>query len=117
MLTCMRENLELERALDTFDLMKKQKIVPGLLTYLSIIDLAVNLRQPAIASELLQQAELLPTFRVKDQFLYMHVLRSASYEGQVSFLPTMCIIRVGNLKENLLVRNNKTKLGKSSIKT
>lgn len=81
----MRENLELERALDIFDLMTKQKIVPGLLTYLSIIDLAVNLRQPDIASDLLEQAEKLPTFRAKDQFLYMHVLRSASFEGQVSF--------------------------------
>ncbi|KAI7894024.1 uncharacterized protein EV154DRAFT_415801 [Mucor mucedo] len=82
MLACMRESLELERALDTFDLMKTQKIVPGLLTYLSIIDMAVQLRQPEIASDLLQEAEKLSTFRVKDNFLYMHVLRSASYEGQ-----------------------------------
>lgn len=82
----MRESLELERALDTFDLMKTQNIVPGLLTYLSIIDMAVQLRQPEIASDLLKEAEKLPTFRVKDNFLYMHVLRSASYEGQVSYL-------------------------------
>ncbi|KAI9341836.1 hypothetical protein BD770DRAFT_351853 [Pilaira anomala] len=81
MLACMRENTELERALDTFELMKKQNIVPGLLTYLDIIDLAVNLHQPDVASELLEEAEKLPTFRIKDKFLYMHVLRSASSNG------------------------------------
>jgi pentatricopeptide repeat protein len=83
MLQCMRENLELERALDMFDLMKRQKIQPGLLSYLCIIDLAVNLQQPDIASELLAEAEKLPTFRLKDQFLYMHVLRCASFNGLV----------------------------------
>lgn len=79
----MRENVELERALDTFDSMKKQNIEPGLLSYLSIIDLAVNMQQPDIASDLLAKAEKLSTFRVKDQFLYMHVLRCAAYNGMV----------------------------------
>jgi pentatricopeptide repeat protein len=88
MLLCMRENMELERALDTFDLMKKKNIEPGLLSYLSIIDLAVTLQQPGIASYLLEQAEKLSTFRQKDQFLYMHVLRSAALNGLVS----ACII-------------------------
>lgn len=85
-LLCMRENGELERALDTFDLMKRQKITPGLLSYLCIIDLAVILQQPDIASELLAEAEKLPTFRIKDQFLYMHVLRCASYNGFVKYI-------------------------------
>lgn len=82
----MRENIELERALDTFELMKRQNIVPGLLTYLDIIDMAVSLHQPDIASELLEQAEKLPTFRIKDRILYMHVLRCASLNGYVSIL-------------------------------
>lgn len=80
----MRENAELERALDTFELMRRQNITPGLLTYLSVIDMAINLHQPDIASQLLEQAEQLPTFREKDQFLYMHILRSASFHGYVS---------------------------------
>lgn len=80
----MRENFELERALDTFELMKKQNITPGLLSYLCIIDLAVNLQQADIASELLAEAEKLPTFREKDHYLYMHVLRCASMNGLVS---------------------------------
>ncbi|GAA5794788.1 hypothetical protein HPULCUR_000135 [Helicostylum pulchrum] len=81
MLLCMRENAELERALDTFELMRRQNITPGLLTYLSVIDMAVNLHQPDIASQLLEQAEQLPTFREKDQIFYMHILRSASFHG------------------------------------
>lgn len=81
MLKCMRENSELERALDTFELMKKQNITPGLLSYLCIIDLAVNLQQPDIASDLLAEAEKLPTFREKDHNLYMRVLRCASVNG------------------------------------
>jgi pentatricopeptide repeat protein len=90
MLLCMRENLELERALDTFDLMKKQKIVPGLLSYLTMIDLALNLQQPEMASDLLMEAEKLNTFREKDQSYYMQVLRCAAYNGFVKY-SCMCV--------------------------
>lgn len=93
----MRENSELERALDTFELMKRQNITPGLLSYLCIIDLAVNLQQPDIASELLAEAEKLPTFREKDHHLYMHVLRCASVNGFVSAGAKRSIERVAKL--------------------
>lgn len=83
MLLSMRQNLELERALDTLEEMKKENLVPGLLSYLSVFDMALHLREPAIASRVLEEAEKLETFREKDKLLYMQLLRSAAIQGHV----------------------------------
>lgn len=85
MLLCMRQNLELERALDTLDIMENANLTPGLLSYLSVIDMALNLREPTIASDILEKAEKLDTFREKDKVLYMQLLRCAALKGHVSF--------------------------------
>lgn len=84
MFLCMRQSLELERALDTLELMKKENLVPGLLSYLSLIDMALHLRESTVASELLEEAEKLKTFREKDKTLYMQLLRCAAVDGHVS---------------------------------
>ncbi|KAI8636369.1 hypothetical protein BD408DRAFT_355777 [Parasitella parasitica] len=81
MFLCMRQNLELERALETLELMKGRDMVPGLLSYLSMIDIALQLREPTIASDLLEEVEKLETFREKDKMLYMRLLRCAAVEG------------------------------------
>ncbi|KAL9544690.1 hypothetical protein PS6_008641 [Mucor atramentarius] len=81
MLLCMRQNLELERALDTLDIMENANLKPGLLSYLSVIDMALNLREPTIASDILDKAEKLDTFREKDKVLYMQLLRCAALKG------------------------------------
>ncbi|KAL0142846.1 hypothetical protein V8B55DRAFT_1350665 [Mucor lusitanicus] len=81
MLLCMRQNLELERALDTLETMKRANLVPGLLSYLTVIDMALHLREPSIACDILDEAEKLDTFREKDKVLYMQLLRCAAVEG------------------------------------
>ncbi|KAI8393853.1 uncharacterized protein BYT42DRAFT_488631 [Radiomyces spectabilis] len=78
MIWCMRNNMELERALDTLDVMEQQKIEPSVTSYLHIIDLAVHSAQSAVAYYLLQKAEHLPEFAAKDKYLYMQVLRCAA---------------------------------------
>lgn len=89
MLLCMRQNLELERALDTLDIMENANLTPGLLSYLSVIDMALNLREPTIASDILDKAEKLDTFREKDKVLYMQLLRCAALKGHVSMNVTL----------------------------
>lgn len=84
MLLCMRQNLELERALDTLEIMKRANLVPGLLSYLAVIDMALHLREPSIACDMLDEAARLDTFREKDKVLYMQLLRCAAVEGHVS---------------------------------
>ncbi|CEP15763.1 hypothetical protein [Parasitella parasitica] len=86
MLLCMRQNLELERALETLEQMKEKNMVPGLLSYLSVIDMALHLHEPAVASELLEQAEKLDSFREEDKTLYMRLLRCAAVEGHYALV-------------------------------
>lgn len=84
MLTCMRENMELERALDTIEHMKKQEIEPSTLSYIGIIHLAVLLQQPRTAYELLCSAKQLSDFPWHDEFLFLQVLRSSAYHNEVT---------------------------------
>lgn len=64
--------------------MENANLTPGLLSYLSVIDMALNLREPTIASDILDKAEKLDTFREKDKALYMQLLRCAALKGHVS---------------------------------
>lgn len=87
----MRQNLELERALDTLETMKRANLVPGLLSYLTVIDMALHLREPSIACDILDEAEKLDTFREKDKVLYMQLLRCAAVEGHVSVMDSVSV--------------------------
>lgn len=85
MILCMQRNLELERALDTLKLMKKEKLDIGLLNYLNVTDLAIKLKHPSIAAELLGQAEDLNLLREQDQTIYLHLLRCAALKSDVKY--------------------------------
>ncbi|KAG0736965.1 hypothetical protein G6F57_012540 [Rhizopus arrhizus] len=89
MLTCMRENMELERALDTIEHMKKQEIEPSTLSYIGIIHLAVLLQQPRTAYELLCSAKQLSDFPWHDEFLFLQVLRSSAYHNEYDIVKTI----------------------------
>lgn len=81
----MRENLELERALDTLDVMKKQSMQPSLLSYLDVLDIAFRLEEPTVAYDLLQEIEKFPEFHSRSNGqIYMNLLRSAAYSDNVS---------------------------------
>lgn len=69
--------------------MENANLKPGLLSYLSVIDMALNLREPTIASDILDKAEKLDTFREKDKVLYMQLLRCAALKGHVSMKVTL----------------------------
>jgi hypothetical protein len=81
----MQKNMELERALDTLELMKKEKIGIGLLSYLNVIDMAIKLKHPSIAAELIGQVEDLNLLREQDQIIYLHLLRCAVLKSDVKY--------------------------------
>ncbi|ORE00867.1 hypothetical protein BCV72DRAFT_246357 [Rhizopus microsporus var. microsporus] len=78
-LKCAKENMELERAIDILDEMKKCNIKPSMSSYSELIDLAVTFEEPETAYELLLSAKLLKDFAEYEEPLYLNVLRSASY--------------------------------------
>jgi pentatricopeptide repeat protein len=82
-LKCAKENMELERAIDILDEMKKCSIKPSMSSYSELIDLAVTFEEPEIAYELLLSAKLLKDFAEYEEPLYLNVLRSASYHYKV----------------------------------
>lgn len=75
--------MELERAIDILDEMKKCNIKPSMSSYSELIDLAVTFEEPEIAYELLLSAKLLKDFAEYEEPLYLNVLRSASYHYKV----------------------------------
>ncbi|CAO3661355.1 unnamed protein product [Rhizopus stolonifer] len=86
--SCMRENMELERALDTFSELKKLNIRPSALSYLDIIHLAVLVNQPLVAFDLLCSAKHIEDYPGHDEFLYLAVLRSAAYNNEYGVIKT-----------------------------
>ncbi|KAI9257702.1 hypothetical protein BY458DRAFT_441187 [Sporodiniella umbellata] len=86
MLSCMRENSELERALDTIQEMKDNNMEPSALSYLEIVQLAVLMRQPLVAFELLCSAKRMDEYPGHSEFLHLSILRSAAYHGEVNTL-------------------------------
>ncbi|KAI8877342.1 hypothetical protein K501DRAFT_260588 [Backusella circina FSU 941] len=81
MLMCMANNMELEHALDTMDEMKRNKVAISAHSYYDIIDLAVRLKQPALAFELLEEVKGMEVNEDKRIFFNMHVLRCAVLSG------------------------------------
>lgn len=85
MILCMQKNLELERALDTLELMKKENMNIGLLNYINVIDLAIKLQSPSIAAELLKHVQDLNLLREQDKTIYLHLLRCAVMNSHVKY--------------------------------
>ena len=92
MLLSMRQNLELERALDTLEEMKKEKLVPGLLSYLSVFDMALHLREPAIASRVLERSihyqKVSPSIKYDNLMKFGIFPHFAAY-GMAATIPSM----------------------------
>ncbi|KAI7906506.1 uncharacterized protein BX663DRAFT_427445 [Cokeromyces recurvatus] len=81
MLLCMRETFELERALDTLDMMKKERIKPILSSYINVVDMAIQVQQSHLAFQLLEDIEHLDLFKDYDRSIYLHALRCAAYNS------------------------------------
>ncbi|KAI8983587.1 hypothetical protein BDB01DRAFT_743616 [Pilobolus umbonatus] len=81
MISCMRENFEFERALDTLNMMKKRNIPASVSIYKDLIDMAVQLRELEIASLLIKDLEQLESKSEVADELYLKVLRCAAFTG------------------------------------
>ncbi|KAI8080785.1 uncharacterized protein B0P05DRAFT_539621, partial [Gilbertella persicaria] len=86
MFLCMRETLELEHALDTIDIMKRDNIKMNLHSYATVIDMAVHLNEVEIAHQLLKEAEKLNEFGQQAGILYTSVLQLAAFNGHYTIV-------------------------------
>ncbi|CAO3641536.1 unnamed protein product [Cunninghamella blakesleeana] len=77
MIRCMRNNLELERALDTVEEMEKLKLIPSLNAYLDVAELCVLANESSLAYSILRKAELSYELTEKQNHYYMLSLRCA----------------------------------------
>ncbi|CAO3637007.1 unnamed protein product [Cunninghamella echinulata] len=77
MILCMRNNLELERALDTIEAMEKLQLIPSLNSYLVVIDLCILANEPSLAYNMLKKAEETYELTERQNHYYMGILRCA----------------------------------------
>ncbi|KAI9028992.1 hypothetical protein CLU79DRAFT_696360 [Phycomyces nitens] len=82
MIFCMRNNEELEHAMDTFETMKREGINPSLLVYMSMINLSMTCNYPSLAYELLNSASKQIGYEKSHDRLYMDILRAAAFNGE-----------------------------------
>ncbi|ORZ00659.1 hypothetical protein BCR43DRAFT_485595 [Syncephalastrum racemosum] len=81
---CMRQNGELERALDTLEEMKRKSIAPSVSTLGLVFDIAILYKEPKIAYDLLQQAAAShehETFHTHAIRMHHELLRCAATNG------------------------------------
>lgn len=84
MILCMRNNLELERALDTIEAMEKLQLTPSLNSYLVVIDLCILANEPSLAYNILKKAEETYELTERQNHYYMGILRCAVLSDDVS---------------------------------
>ncbi|KAI8365593.1 hypothetical protein BD560DRAFT_401995 [Blakeslea trispora] len=90
LILCMRESLELEHALDTIDLMKREKVPISLSIYATLFDMAITLRHPKIAYQILNEAQQLKQFDTqKNEFSYSELLRLATLCDEIDIVRDM----------------------------
>lgn len=85
----MRQNGELERALDTLEEMQRRSIAPSVATLGLVFDMAVLFKEPKIAYDILQQAAAShehETFHTHATRMHHELLRCAATTGSVSNL-------------------------------
>ncbi|KAI9496660.1 hypothetical protein BDB00DRAFT_757936 [Zychaea mexicana] len=81
MIRCMRNNGEIERALDTVEAMRKENISLTLFICQQLMDMSIELNHPDIAYELLKEGVMLNFFTEHHHHIYMDLLRCAALNG------------------------------------
>ncbi|KAI8372512.1 hypothetical protein EDC96DRAFT_542042 [Choanephora cucurbitarum] len=125
LILCMRETLEFERALDTLDQMKREKVPVSLSIYSILFDMAISLKDPAIACQMLKEAEQLKEFdQTKSKFNYMELLRLAALCDDIDVVRTIWDKAEGSRPDeglllyvlNLASKHGDTKLATNAMK-
>ncbi|KAI8139521.1 hypothetical protein BJV82DRAFT_513956 [Fennellomyces sp. T-0311] len=94
MLTCMRNNGEIERAFDTLERMRLEGVTPTLHMYRQLVDMCVQFNHPDMAYDMLKGAAILDTFAGRYNYMYMNLLRSAALNSSHEIVKDMWKIAV-----------------------